>query len=207
LDTNKTIYIIRHGETEYNKLGIIQGSGIDSDLNETGFWQARQFFRAYHHIPFSKIYTSNLKRTHQTIQPFLEKGILHEELAELNEINWGIFEGQEITPECHREYLKVVNEWKDGLLHKRIEGGESPQELWERQTIALQKIMSRPEEEHVLIAMHGRAMKSFLCLLSGVSQTNMEDFRHNNLCLYLVEYTPESGYKVTLENATDHLRV
>ncbi len=67
--------------------------------------------------------------------------------------------------------------------------------------------MSRTEEEYILIAMHGRAMKSFMCMLSGVSQTQMEDFKHNNLCLYLVEYDPESGYKVTLENATDHLEV
>ena len=63
MNTKKTIYIIRHGETDYNRQGIIQGSGVDSDLNETGRIQAEKFFKAYHHIPFDKVYTSELKRT------------------------------------------------------------------------------------------------------------------------------------------------
>jgi len=40
----KTIYFIRHGETEYNKLGIVQGSGVDSELNENGRAQAQAFY-------------------------------------------------------------------------------------------------------------------------------------------------------------------
>ena len=50
----KTIYLIRHGETEFNRMGIVQGSGIDSDLNETGILQARAFFETYRHITFNK---------------------------------------------------------------------------------------------------------------------------------------------------------
>jgi probable phosphoglycerate mutase len=36
----KIIYIIRHGETELNKLGIVQGRGVDSELNDKGRDQA-----------------------------------------------------------------------------------------------------------------------------------------------------------------------
>lgn len=40
----KNIFILRHGETENNRLAIVQGSGIDGTLNETGQQQAHAFF-------------------------------------------------------------------------------------------------------------------------------------------------------------------
>jgi probable phosphoglycerate mutase len=39
----KDIYLIRHGETDYNRMGVVQGSGIDADLNELGQRQAQAF--------------------------------------------------------------------------------------------------------------------------------------------------------------------
>jgi probable phosphoglycerate mutase len=41
----KKIYIIRHGETEFNKLSIVQGQGVDTSLNETGINQGLQFLK------------------------------------------------------------------------------------------------------------------------------------------------------------------
>jgi len=43
----KTIYIIRHGETDLNRLGIVQGRGMDTSLNEKGLEQAEAFYQAY----------------------------------------------------------------------------------------------------------------------------------------------------------------
>ena len=71
----KTLYIIRHGQTDFNKQGIIQGRGINTDLNETGRKQGAAFFNAYKDIPFDKIYISELKRTQQTVQQFIDLGI------------------------------------------------------------------------------------------------------------------------------------
>ena len=156
--TKKAIYIIRHGETEYNKKGIIQGSGIDSDLNATGILQSQLFYRAYHHINFNKIYTSKLKRTIQSVAPFTQKGVPIESLEELNEINWGIFEGKVSTPEAQKAYDRIINEWQNGLLDRQIEGGESPKQINKRQKAGLEKIMNNVEEDTILIAMHGRAL-------------------------------------------------
>lgn len=207
MDTKKAIYIIRHGETEYNKKGIIQGSGIDSDLNATGILQSQLFYRAYHHINFNKIYTSNLKRTQQSVAPFTQKGIPVESLAELNEINWGIFEGKVSTPEAQKAYDRVISEWQHGLLDRQIEGGESPKQINKRQKAGLLKIMSKVEEETILIAMHGRALKCFLCLLTATPLEKMENFKHNNLCLYHLEYSEEKGFKIIVENSVDHLLI
>jgi bisphosphoglycerate-dependent phosphoglycerate mutase len=71
--SKKTIYLIRHGQTDFNKQGIVQGSGVDSSLNEEGHAQARKFYEAYHHINFDKIYVTELQRTHQTVAPFKQK--------------------------------------------------------------------------------------------------------------------------------------
>jgi broad specificity phosphatase PhoE len=84
----KTIYLIRHGETDYNRRGVVQGSGVDSDLNEMGRAQAMAFFQAYQHVPFQKIYISGLKRTYQTVESFIELGMPYEKLTGLNEISW-----------------------------------------------------------------------------------------------------------------------
>lgn len=83
LTTKKTIYLIRHGETEYNKRGIIQGSGINSDLNDKGKHQAQLFYMAYKHISFDKIYISELNRTYQSVAPFIEDKFVYEKLGGL----------------------------------------------------------------------------------------------------------------------------
>ena len=57
----KEIYIIRHGETDLNRQGIVQGSGVDPSLNNTGRQQAESFFRMYHQHPFELVITSTLR--------------------------------------------------------------------------------------------------------------------------------------------------
>ena len=73
--TIKEIYIIRHGQTDFNVKQVVQGRGVNSDLNDTGLQQAKSFFDTYHPIDFDVIYTSKLKRTHQTVAHFLNKNI------------------------------------------------------------------------------------------------------------------------------------
>ena len=46
------LYIIRHAETEYNRKGIIQGSEVDSDINDKGDTQAKSFYEYYKDLNF-----------------------------------------------------------------------------------------------------------------------------------------------------------
>jgi bisphosphoglycerate-dependent phosphoglycerate mutase len=55
---SKKIYIIRHGQTDFNKNGIVQGAGVDSSLNETGRQQAKAFYDKYKGEGFEKVYVS-----------------------------------------------------------------------------------------------------------------------------------------------------
>src|SRR5215217_232039 len=186
--TKKTLYIVRHGQTELNRLGIVQGRGKNTDLNDEGRRQANQFYQAYKEVAFDKIYISELKRTQQSIQQFINLGIPYEKLAGLDELAWGVLEGQTATPETKAEFLRIVRDWVGGNLDSKFEGGESPNEVQTRQREALEVIMSHPEEETVLICMHGRAMRLFLCLLTGKSAVEAEDFPHQNLVLYKVTF-------------------
>ncbi len=203
--TNKTIYLIRHGETDFNRLGIVQGSGVDTSLNDTGRAQAEAFFRHYRHIPFDKIYVSSLQRTHQTVEPFSALPVPVEVIPELNEINWGVIEGATPTPESSQLFLDMLEAWRSGYLDQCVEGGETPNELWVRQQTGLEKILNRTEERCILICMHGRAMRSFLCLLTGTPLQQMDEFGHSNVCLYILEQS-NNRFHVLLNNDTAHLK-
>jgi probable phosphoglycerate mutase len=205
MGAKKTIYIIRHGQTDYNKQGIIQGSSVDSDLNDLGRMQAEQFYKAYHHIQFHNIYASALKRTQQSIHPFVKEGRTFEVMPEFNEINWGIFEGLKGTPESQKVYQAMINDWKAGLLDRAVEGGETPNEMYRRQELGLNKLMRRVHEETVLICMHGRAMRSFLCLLTQTTLKDMDNFKHNNLCMYKVQQKEGLLFDIVEQNSSQHL--
>ena len=205
MGAKKTIYLIRHGETDYNKRGIIQGSGVDSDLNETGLAQAEKFFKAYHHLPFDKVYSSELKRTIQSIDHFIKAGFPHEPRPEFNEINWGMFEGLESSPEYHRIYMSIIEDWKAGLLDRAVEGGETPNQMYRRQQQGLEYLLQKEDENNILLCMHGRAMRSFMCLLTGTDLSDMDRYKHSNLCLYVLEQVDELRFEIVEENSTDHL--
>lgn len=200
---SKKIYLIRHGQTDFNLKGIVQGSGVDSDLNEKGRQQAEAFYAKYKDVPFKKIYTSALIRTHQSVSKFITAGIPHEPQKGLNEISWGMWDGKLPTSEMNSVYWQIVNRWKQGDLEAKIEGGETPIEVEERLVPMVQKLLQQ-DESPVLVCMHGRAMRILLAMLTGQSLAVMDSFPHENLCLYLLEVV--DGQAVIVEqNDLSHL--
>lgn len=185
----KKIYLIRHGQTDFNLQNIVQGSGVDTDLNERGRLQAQAFFDTYQDVTFDKVYTSALKRTHQSVKGFLEKGLPTEALAGLNEISWGTKEGQSITPEEDEYYHYMLKQWQLGNTSLRIENGESPEDVIKRMKPAVDHIMAQENEKTILICMHGRAIRILMCHLLNYPLKSMDMFEHQNLCLYLLNYT------------------
>ncbi|MFC7523407.1 histidine phosphatase family protein [Parapedobacter sp. GCM10030251] len=184
----KILYIIRHGQTDLNLKGIVQGRGVDSPLNEMGKMQAEAFYARYKNEQFDKIYTSTLLRTHQTVAPFLENGLPMEQLEGLDEIGWGIYEGREQTPEIMEGFSDLITRWRNGELDTCVEGGETPNQLARRQREALQYILSKKNEKKILVCMHGRAMRVFLSVLTDRDIALMDDFPHTNTALYKVYY-------------------
>lgn len=201
----KKIYLIRHGQTDFNLKNIVQGSGVDTDLNEKGRSQAEAFYNKYKHVSFDKVYTSALKRAQQSVAHFVNSGIPTEALAGLNEISWGNKEGQKITPSEDEYYHYMIKQWQLGNTALKIEKGESPEDVVMRMKPAVDLIMSRTDEKTILICMHGRAIRILLCHLMNYPLRSMDMFEHENLCLYLLHHT---GSMFTIEafNEVSHLR-
>ncbi len=197
--------MIRHGQTDYNLKNIVQGSGVDTDLNEKGRAQAAAFFEKYREVPFDQIYTSALKRSQQTVQQFVDLGIPVKHLAGLNEISWGTKEGQRITPEEDEYYHYMIRQWQLGNTGLKIERGESPEDVVRRLKPAVDHIMSHTDEKTVLICMHGRAIRILLCYLLNYPLRSMDLFEHENLCLYELHHTG-SMFTVAKYNEVAHLR-
>ena len=203
---SKKIYLVRHGQTEYNRRGVVQGSGIDASLNEVGRVQAQAFYEAYHQVPFRRVYTSVLQRSIQSVQQFLDDGLPHTPLAGLNEINWGVKEGKVPTSEEHSYYTEITDGWKAGKLDVAIEGGESPLMVQDRQREALKQIVSHQDEELILICMHGRAIRIFLCLMLDRDLRYMDEYPHDNLGLYQLRYDYGSQqFSLEVTNDTSYL--
>ncbi len=205
METIKEIYIIRHGETEYNRKGIVQGSGIDAPLNGRGRRQAAAFFKKYGHLEFDKIYTSQLQRTQQTISPFEKKGIPVERFEGLNEICWGSYESKQMNTFEKSYYYGLLESWTSGDVSRPIEGGESPIDVAERQKPVMDLIFSRTEEKRILICTHGRALRVLLCTLLNKPLREMEIFKHHNVGLYHLSVSTDDQINLLQENSIEHL--
>ena len=201
----KKIYLVRHGQTDFNLQGVVQGSGIDAPINATGHAQAAAFFEAYRDTPFDQIYHTALIRTKQSIQQFIDLGIPTRALSELNEISWGDYEGTPMTPEEGEYYRHMLHQWQQGNLDYAIAGGESPNTVAIRMKRGLEIILNGPGET-ILVCMHGRAMRIFLSLLLNYDMRYMDQFEHNNLCLYLLEQLSDETFVVRKFNDQEHLK-
>ena len=194
------LYIIRHAETEYNKKGIIQGSEVDSDINDVGESQANSFYEYYKNINFDKIYVSDLKRTFQTIRRFTENGSSYEKLKEFNEISWGVNQGKSDDLE---DYAKLIDTWLAGNLDNKFEEGESPNEMSERLVKGFDKVLD-DDHDTVLLCIHGRALRILLSKIIDNDLTKMDKYVHSNTGLYILEYK-NGKYEILGSNLRNHL--
>lgn len=199
----KVIYCIRHGQTDYNKNGIVQGSGVDSDLNEMGLIQAKQFYHYYRNkIEYDLIIHSALKRTQQTVSPWLDHGIPSLADARINEISWGTAEGQRGTMDSVALYKTIVDEWSNGNLDIGIPQGETALDLRDRLISFVTDLNQRPEQT-ILICSHGRAMRGLLCVMQNLPLSKMEEYSVSNVGLYKLKHHMD-GYKIIHHNDTSH---
>ena len=199
----KNIYIIRHGQTDFNVRQVVQGRGINSNLNDKGIQQAKLFFEAHKEIEFDAVYTSTLKRTWQTVDSFISKKIPHYIRQELDETDCGIFEGVEHHPSLQKEYYDIIDQWKQGNLTIKISGGESAQDLANRVQPFVEELI-HTNTQTILICTHGRTLRVLLCLLLNKPIHKMDEFVHDNTCLYHVEMENKKC-RLLKENDLSHL--
>lgn len=151
-------YIIRHGETVFNRKGRIQG-WCDSPLTDLGVSQAKQLGKELKNIPFDVCFCSTSERAIDTANYILEgRNIKIISSKKLKEQNFGDFEAE-----------KSVNIFKDGVSFPdgyRFCGGENHSDVIERVMNELKKIASEYQNANVLVVCHGSAIKHIVNYLS-----------------------------------------
>lgn len=200
-----SLYIFRHGETDHNLNGIVQGGGVDTSLNETGRKQARQLYEAYSDVKFSALYCSTLQRSRQSMEPWIQAGYSCTATPALNELSWGIQEGRKPTESGKASYRQVISSWQKGELEAKIEGGESPLEGWARAEKFFSGLYRQHGSTKLLLCSHGRQMRIVLSMLLGYGLTYMELFSSHNTGMSIVHVYKSGRAFAELLNDTTHL--
>uniref|UniRef100_A0A493T229 6-phosphofructo-2-kinase/fructose-2,6-bisphosphatase 2 n=2 Tax=Anas platyrhynchos TaxID=8839 RepID=A0A493T229_ANAPP len=187
----RTIYLCRHGESEYNLVGKIGG---DSGLSPRGkqFAQALKKFIEEQEIVDLKVWTSQLKRTIQTAESL---GVTYEQWKILNEIDAGVCE--EMT------YAEIEAKYPDEFALRdqekylyRYPGGESYQDLVQRLEPV---IMELERQGNVLVICHQAVMR---CLLAYFLDKSADELPYLRCPLHtILKLTPVAyGCKVETIN-------
>lgn len=201
-----TLYMLRHGQTDFNRQGIVQGGGIDSDLNDEGLAQGQAFYQHYKHIAFDAAYVSGLKRTAQTLADFEKAGYTLHKHPELNELSWGWLEGRKPDELTNQTFFEIVGQWRSGNLDARLEGGESAAEVWQRAKPFFEQLPKRHAAGcNILICTHGRTLRILLSELLGYGGTRMEEFLHSNTSVNILRMNQHGACFAEVLNNTDHL--
>ncbi len=158
------LYILRHGETEWNKKRLVQGTA-DVPLNEYGRYLARETAKGFQDISIDIVYTSPLKRAKETAELVLvgKEYTLIEE-PRIQEMNFGEYEGM-----CFGGKEKDPESIGFNRLFTDIEkyvpkGGETVQDVLDRTSEFLTELFHDPkvQDKHILLSTHGAAMTALI---------------------------------------------
>jgi probable phosphoglycerate mutase len=196
------VILARHGQTELNRLGIIQGSGVNPPLNAEGRAQAAALFQQFNG-KVDRVLTSGMLRAEQTAAPFVETGLVAETDDRFREICWGQYEGRVAHQAMRDSYHELLQSWERGDLDTRVPGGESARELGERLQTAWDDLITG-DFQRALVVMHGRALRCLACLLDGKSLSEMNHYGHANAGYYVVERSGDN-WQLVAKNVTTHL--
>lgn len=158
------IYVIRHGETDANKNGVLQGSS-NWPLNEDGIKLAKITGQNMKGIKFDACFSSPLDRASQTAKLVLENSgnkidIQYDD--RLQELNMGIYEGKKIKKDdLEVPLIKILLFKTNAFLCGRFKGGENVFELCKRSQSFLNEL-SKKNYENVLVSTHGCALRAML---------------------------------------------
>jgi len=165
-----TLYITRHGQTEWNVESRMQG-WADSPLTQTGVDAAKQLGIRLQDVPLDAVYSSTSGRTIHTAQLIIgERDIPLIQKADLREINVGEWQGQ-VSRDIERDYAEQLKTYYERPSQYESTSGENFHILKERILRALEEISTAHPDGNVLIVTHGVVKK---CLINHFSGADMD---------------------------------
>ncbi|MDD5147241.1 MAG: histidine phosphatase family protein [Candidatus Daviesbacteria bacterium] len=161
-----TLYLARHGQTDWNAQGITQGQA-DIPLNAEGIKQAQALRQILKEIKFEAVFSSDLIRAKKTAEIIaLERGMAAETTHFLRERRYGKFDGkpQELMQEFYNKWERLSK--KERLSYKPYENYETDEEIIGRYITFLREVAVLYLGKTVLIVSHGGVMRVLLNHLS-----------------------------------------
>ena len=198
------VFLVRHGETEWNKLGKFQGCQ-DIDLSDEGIVQA-QFLSEKFSDNFDYIYTSPLKRALQTAKVIASNKEINPTINnELREINFGEWEGLTLK-EILDNFPKEFNIWRNDKFEAPMCGGDlSLKNACKRAKTAITEIVDKHKGKKILIVAHGGIIKAGLLGLFELDMTMYHKINLGNTAICEIDFDIELNPAIVKINDTSHL--
>lgn len=155
------LIIVRHGQTDYNVQGIMQGLQ-EKSLNGEGQAQAKKVAQRLQHEKIDLVYSSDLPRALETAQEIVayhpQLKLIYNTLV--RERDYGIYDGK------HRDvYLAAWKKTNKPYIEFKPDGGESILELRHRAVRFYEQLKQLHQQETILIVSHGSFIRTFIAAL------------------------------------------
>lgn len=198
------LFLIRHGQSEWNKLNLIQGQKNVS-LTELGKKQAKSLGNRLINEDIHIIYTSDLLRAYSTAQiisDIIEKPMASKE--DIREIKFGSWEGLS-TQEIQEKYNKEYSTWLKEPHNLNIDGIETLQLLQTRAMNCIRNIIDSNQGKNIAIVSHGATLKTIILGLLDMDISHFKNISLNNVSLTTIECRTYNKV-LTLLNDISHLK-
>lgn len=198
------LYLLRHGESEWNILNKIQGQK-NTNLTDRGIIQAKQAAKRLMHEKIDTIFSSDLNRAFDTakvIGEFLNLDV--NSLKELREISFGVWEGL-TTNEIKEKYRNEHIVWMTKPHNLILPNAESLIDLQERLLGIVNNLIKKNSNKNILIVSHGASIKALILGILGIDISMYNKLSISNTGLSIIEYRDYSPV-LKLLNDTSHFR-
>jgi probable phosphoglycerate mutase len=195
------LIIIRHGESEWNRIGRYQGQA-DAPLSELGMQQAEALASRLRNEPFDAIYTSPLQRAaktgaavaryHPEVPFIVEPALL--------EIHHGDWQGLMID-EVKERFADGLNEWRAHPTRAQMPNGESFSNILKRVLDFKERLQTQHPNGIVLISTHDVVVKILVADALGMNMDRINRIWVTNASISAIEYGDDLPYLVSLSEA------
>ena len=199
------LYLIRHGQTLWNKISKYQGHS-DIALSDTGIAQAQKLghYLFEKGIKLQAVYASDLSRAYDTAKLIAEPYNLPISTnSELREMNFGVWEGLTFK-EIKNQYSDLAEIWLTAPETLEIPKGESFAKVKERAINTLYGILKNHANENIAVVSHGGTLRTIICSLLDMPLSKMWQFKLDNTALTIFNIYNDKPI-LSLFNFTAHL--
>ncbi len=198
------LYLIRHGQTDWNLNRRFQGQS-DVPLNQTGARQAEQVAARLSTEKIDLIYSSDLSRAVETAEIIRRSGFQPDLQTDtrLREVNFGDWEGLSYN-EIKEKYPDSLATWERDVYSSSPPNGETLEDLTKRVQSFLGDVIQKHDDQTITVVAHGGVLQVLVCLALKISPMMYWQFYISTASLSQISFYP-AGAILNLLNDTSHL--